>query len=35
MVSGYLEKMGLRNDIRGEKLTLSQFAALSDLILDK
>lgn len=34
-VTKYLEKMGLRNDIRGEKLTLSQFAELSDLISDK
>ena len=33
MVTGYLDKMGLRNDIRGEKLTLSQFAELSDLMI--
>ncbi len=34
-VADYLNRMGLRNDIRGEKLTLTQYAELSDLILDR
>ena len=34
-VADYLNRMGLRSDIRGEKLTLSQYAELSDLILDR
>ncbi|MCR4789365.1 MAG: 16S rRNA (adenine(1518)-N(6)/adenine(1519)-N(6))-dimethyltransferase RsmA [Lachnospiraceae bacterium] len=31
--AGYLEKMGLNKDIRGEKLTLEQFAVLSDIMI--
>ena len=34
-VADYLNRMGLRSDIRGEKLTLSQYAELSDIILDR
>ena len=34
-IAAFIEKAGLRPDIRGEKLTIKDFARLSDIIIEK